>query len=834
MPKTRAGLFGTSCLFFLLAPPAWAEPPRIDDYGDPVPPGAVARLGTVRLRQDVRAGRRCVAFSPDGRTLISGGGVGLRAWDVATGKDLGWFPTAAPADAVQFAPDGKTLLTTDNSGSIRLWQAGTGNLLRETKQPRDNGNFRGVESFLSADGKVAGVNAYEGDVRLWETETGKPVFARKGKRWGLFFSAALSPNGKTLVVSGEGNRARLIEVGTGKEVRQIEGPNKAPDLAPGIPRMREESVYWFTFSPDGKTLAGASGKDSFSVWNVADGRPRYTIKDCLGRLAFSPDGKHLVCGGEEAMRLYETATGKEVRRFERHPDFVSALTFSPDGKTVASGGEYTIDLWDVTTGKRLHPLAGHSRPVVSLAFSPDGSTLASGDAEEGTLIVWGLKDHKPRQTLTGHFPNVLSVAYSPDGKVLATGDGYGNGGTGGLDAQVRLWDLSAGRLLRQFPGHLNSVQSLAFSPDGRVLASAGHDARARLWDVTTGKRLLQIRGADGQFKSVAFAPDGKALLVAGSSGELALWRLDSGQKVRDLGTTGGGLRVILYAAFLPDGRTVLARESSRGRAKMDEVRLWGAEDGRLLRSCSIGDAGGHLAHYVLSPDGNTLATGGAYRGPGIQLWDTTTGKRVGRVSGHEAGAAESLAFSPDGKTLASGGRDTTVLLWDVPRARLEHLWAELAGGQDGGARAGKRLAATSEEAIPFLKDRLRRAATAEDRARRLIADLDDDDFAVREKASRALEALGPEAAFPLRLALQGSPSPEARTRIQKALDKMQTPQGEQGFHPRSVSLSLAVLEEIGTPDARQVLEELSKGPASSTVTREAGAALERLAKRRKP
>ncbi len=499
---------------------------------------------------------------------------------------------------------------------------------------------------------------------------------------------------------------------------------------------------------------------------------------------------------------------------------------------MASAGEYTIDLWDVATGKRLHPFAGHMAPVVSLAFSPDGSGLASGDSEEGNLIVWSLKDRKPQHTFTGHYPNVVSVAYSPDGKILASGDGIR--GTGGFDAQIRLWDLSAGRLLRQFPGHLNSVESLAFSPDGKRLASSGHDARAKVWDVDTGKRLLQIRGEDSLYKSAAFAPDGKTLLVAGSSGELALWKLDSGRKVRDLGTAGDETRAIGYAAFLPDGRTVLTRESSNGRSKLSAVRIWDAENGRFLRSFSFGDTNNGSGCLALSPDGNTLATVGGYDDPVIRLWDTATGKRVGQFSGHTRGAAESLAFSPDAKLLASGGRDTTVLLWDVTRSRLKHLWMELGGGQAEGAQAGKGLAATPEEAIPFLKDRLRRAAEAEERARRLIADLDDDDFEVREKASRELEGLGPETAFPLRLTLQGSPSAEARTRIQKALDQMKTPQGELDFQPRSVSLALAVLEEIGTPDAQRVLEELAKGPAKSVVTREAGAALERLAKRRKP
>jgi|GEM_PF-1928216 len=833
MSMTRADLFGTACLFLLLAAPSRAEPPRTDDHGDPLPPGAVARLGTVRLRHIVRdfSGAACVVFSPDSKTLVSGGDVGLRAWDVATGKDLGWFPNVAAATAARFASDGKTLLTTDNNGSTRFWQAGTGNLLRETKQPRDNEFFHGLESFLSADGKVAGMTGL-GEVYLWATETGKQLMLRKEKGRSVFFSAMLSPDGKTLVVSGSGNCAHLLDVATGKEVLQIEGPNKASTLAPGFSRMMEESIYWFAFSPDGKTVAGVSGKNALTVWDIRKGRVQFTINDCHGQLAFSPDGKHLACGGEVEMRLYEAATGKEVRRFERHPGFARALTFSPNGKTVASANEYTIDLWDVATGKRLHAFAGHASPVVSLAFSPDGSALASGDSEEGTLIVWDLKDRKPRHTFSGHYANVLSLAYSPDGKVLASGDGYN--GTGGFDAQIRLWSLPKGGILRQFPGHLNCVESLAFSPDGNRLASGGHDARAKVWDVTTGKRLLQIRGEDSWYKSAVFSPGGATLLVAGSPGELALWQVDSGRKVRDLGTAGDENRVIVYAAFLPDGRTVLARECGKDGSKSHQAVFWDADSGRRLRSFSFEHSDGSAGCHVLSPNGSTLATGGDYSDPVIYLWDTTTGKRVGRLSGHTGGPAASLAFSPDGKTLASGGRDTTVLLWNVARARLQQLWAELGGEQGEGIRAGKKLAATPEEAIPFLKDRLRRAAEAEDRAHRLLAQLDDDDFQVRERASREFESLGPEAAFPLLLALQESPSPEARSRIEKALDRMKAAQGELDFRPRSVSLALAVLEEIATPEARRALEDLEKGPAKSVVTRQAKAALEHLAKPRKP
>jgi WD40 repeat protein len=921
-----------TCLAIALRGAAGAAPPEVegkkpdrgqdptltDVYGDPLPPGAVARLGTVRLRHVLRdgSGAACVAFSPEGKVLISGGDVGLRAWDVATGKDLGWFRERAPASAACFSPDGKTLITADNKGSIRHWRADNGVLLRQTDQARDGRDrFHGLASFLAADGSVAGVHGMEGGVRLWSAETGKQILDRKEGGRGVCFSGALSPDGKTLAVSGEGNRAHLLEVPTGKEIRQIEGPTRAPHLQPGFARWRAEAVFGFTFSPDGRLLAAAgwgsprareastAEEGLFSVWEVSTGKLLYTVRDGFGRLAFDPTGKHLASGGHEGViRLYETVGGTEVRRFEPYPGPIAALAFSADGKMLAAAGEYTVVLWDVATGKRLHPVPGHGGPVARLTFSPDAKSLASGDTcgfGDSTVIVWDLKAGKARHSLGGHFPGVLSLAWSPDGATLASGDGYERGGRGGLDAQIRLWEVAEGRLLRQFPGHLNSVQDLAFAPDGRTLASVGGDARAKLWDVATGRRLRQIRGAESQLKSVAFAPDGQAVLVAGTSNELALWRVDSGEKLRDLGAAPEGQwRSVLHAAFLPDGKTVLAREVASGMPGFNEVRLWDADSGRLLRSFPMAGTDHRFASLALAPDGKTLATAeyAGQRDRGIELWDTVTGKRVGRLVGHGGGDVSSLAFAPDGKTLASGGRDTTVLLWDVPRARLVGLWQLLNRGEEE-AQAAKHLAA-QPAAVPFLREMLQRAADRERPYLQLIADLDHEEFEVRERATDKLEAAGAAAEFALLLALEGHAPPEAQRRIkllidkltaerekrvaallpdfegekanealqalqnlapeaepvlrrileappdprdprrrpdnrsrwfiQQALQRLRESDGDPRPRPRSVLRSVAILEAIGTPEARQALKQLAGGPAGSVVTREAGAALERL------
>jgi WD40 repeat protein len=185
---------------------------RTDVHGDPLPPGAIDRLGTVRLRHIVRdfSGAACLAFSPDGKTLVSGGDVGALVWDVATGKELAWFNDRSPATAAHFSPDGKTLITADNGGAIRHWEVGTGKALRQ-RMPAAATRFNGREAFFSADGRVLGVWGHSGEVILWEVDTGKQILqGRHGPR-SVFNSAALSPDGKTLVISGEGNRAYLLD-----------------------------------------------------------------------------------------------------------------------------------------------------------------------------------------------------------------------------------------------------------------------------------------------------------------------------------------------------------------------------------------------------------------------------------------------------------------------------------------------------------------------------------------------------------------------------------------------------------------------------------------------
>jgi WD40 repeat protein len=824
---------------------------RTDVQGDPLPPGALDRLGTVRLRCEAA----CVVFSADGKTLVSCGDTGISAWDVATGVKLPWLGERFKAIAACFSQDGKVLITADKFGAIRHFEAGTGKLLKQSAPPQDHrirviiipnpwgGNsqestqlgdqdFRNENAFFSADGKLLAAKNMGSNGGLWDVNTGKQILHWQYKWGSEFASVALSSDGRILVHSEQDHGAAVVEVSSGKKIGELKALHTASRLKADFARARMEALVGFAFSPDGKFLAAAR-EDSVYIWDTGTWKVRYEIKDCRGRLAFSSGSKYLVCGDDETIRFYEAANGKEVRRFVHQAGSVQALAFSPNGKILAAAHRQVVSLWDLAQGRRLHHFPGHESPVNCLAFSPDGNALASGDRKEGTLLVWDLAHRKPRYSFTGHYPGVLSVAWSPDGKLIATGDG--RIGSDGLDAQIRIWSVTEGRLLRQFPGHLNSVQGLAFSPDGRTLASVGGDARARLWDVATGKKLRQIRIANNSGMSVAFSPDGKALLVADTSGRLALWSTDLGHKLRDLWTAMVEKRTIMPANFLSGGQVVLARELNlaRDRPQAHEIRLWESGTGQLLHSLQIPTMNPIYENGVaaLSPDGKMLASiDGIFEHSRLFVWDALSGQVLAGPQGQTFDTVACVTFSPDSKILASGSRDGTVLLWSMPGVRLERLWRELVNGRDAAAQALKKRAATPPDAIPFLEKQLQCAAEMEVKTASLIRDLDADDFQVREKASRELERFGSEAAFALSRALEESPSPEVCIRIQALLNKFK-PSGESAFsvEPRS-ALSVAILEEVGTSEARQVLQKLANDPLFSTVASEARAALNRLEK----
>jgi RNA polymerase sigma factor (sigma-70 family) len=814
--------------------PNAAKPPRTDGYGDALPAGAVARLGTVRFRHGGDA--QAVAFSPDGKTLAVRNWDAVLLYDAATGRQRSRLPVRTQflmSRTLAFAPDGKTLAFESRVGTIVLWdlvnQKQRGTL---AVSPTDR-MTEGALAF-SPDGKLlAALDEYD-TVCLFDVATGRVFHRVGGGRKSQVNSLAFSPDGRSLAL-GSFHLDQIWDVATGKLVRSVEA-------------HKGKFAFSLCFSPDGKLLASGSW-DLITLVDAAGGkevgRLEATGMESVNGLAFTPDGKRLLSSSQDGkLRVWDLAAKQARLTLASRSHVGRSLTLGPDGKTVAMGSACsTVSLWDLTTGKELFTeFRGHDDRVNAVAFTPDGKTLVSG-GDDDQMRLWNTATWQQTRALPR---GARDLSFTPDGRKLAAAD------TGNT---VRIWDLPAGQAVLQVAVPKPcQLMGAALSSDGKALVSVDWlppppnttllgTSSLTVWDALTGKQLRRFTVAESWGYSLALAPGGRLAALNTRSG-IVLYDLEAG---REYATLRGPEGYIQFFTFTPDGRFVVSGSFDR------TVRVWEVASGKEAL-CLRGHRRG-VAAVAVSADGRLVASSpGRPRlfhdpsqadGPRrIRLWDLASGEEVASFEGHDWDLT-ALAFAPDGGRLASGFTDGTVLVWDtapvqrslrgrvrpLSAAELEECWAALAGEDAHQAQqAVWRLALDPERAVPWLRARVRPAAAVEPgKLAEWVAGLDSATFAERETASRELAALGDEAAPALREALRGKPTPEMRRRAEALLERLRGPVTLPEAL-RSVR-AVAVLEDVATPPARQLLEEVAGGAPGARLTRGAKASLERLARR---
>jgi WD40 repeat protein len=866
-----------TALLLVLATAASAAaqvPPRTDLHGDPLPAGAIGRLGTVRWRHATVV--ESMAFLPGGEAFASfcfeqDGTVHL--WDLATGKERRRYVVASRYhwdNGAVFAPDGKFVALSIN-GVTTVCETGTGKRLHgfdpdpatETQIIR----HEPPHHFCGASRTLLRFNPDASYVRRWDLATGKelPVLEMPtphvslmrpspdgkllatlcndadavtvtlwdlagGRRLYDFEAAhpfsrhhAFAPNGRWLAGVGDCVTTAVIrDARTGKVLRSLPHPDGLCGLA---------------FAPDGATLATIDRTGGLRLWPL-DGKDARLIQAGTRRadeddrfrahLIFSPDGKVLAVESFlDGLSLWDVATGRRLHSLDAGTLYRHQVGFAPDGKTLAALCGNRIRLWDVSTGReRLG--SGHDATVSHLAVSADGRTVATASAD-GTVGIWDAPSTRQRIHWQAEHGKRWSeiwqgLGLAADGTTLTTlslSTGFASH-----------WETATGKLRRRTL--LSSQCTLgATTPDGRTVAWGLPGGSVHVLDVTTGKERCRLPApwvdelVDHLWDSVGrLSNDACRLAVAGSY-TLRAWDVPTRREVPLLPDPRDRANAI---AFTADGQFLAVLSSGDPRG----IQLW---ELRSRQTCLHLETGKEDSTCLaVAPNGRILAVGSD--GGTIRLWDLVTRRPLARLAGHP-GRVVALQFSPDGQTLYSASEDTTVLLWDVarltpplaplPAAKVAACWAELADADAARAyRASWSLVSAGAAAVEMLSRRLQPVAPPDGaEVSRRIAELDSDDYDPRQAAVERLIQLDTIAEPAVRQALRGNVSLETRRRLRHVLQAIEgVPPPEELRGLRAVQ----VLEHIGTPEAHTLLRTLAEGAVGTRRTLAAREALERLSR----
>ena len=682
-----------------------------------LPDGAKLRLGKGAINK--------IAFSHDNTTLAVATTIGLWLYDGQSGKELALLMPHISVNTIAFSPDGKTLASGGDDKLVRLWNMPEGT----HRQTLIGHRYRIFNVVFSADGKTLASTSTR-ETNLWDitTNTHKQAFHRfhfdreeyiafnhaqvivtdvnrnantveieylGNENQNITFDANL-PVTWTMTFSSDGKvLAYEIEENKGRKTYRKEDHSiilRNVDTGELVQKFKNTSEYVvesMTFSANGKTLITADLiKSTLTLWDVETGQEKKTISCDPHRPRFvsiSPDGKSLVSWSDAAsFYLWDISTGTSKQVITEHlscPHFPQS-SLSADGKIlVSSDGLILRDnfyLSDITTGKQIKIYDGHSSLIRDAELNPDGTILATC-SEDKTIGFWDVTTGKKLKTIRtkeGYFTN---LAFSPDGKILAGAS---------ENKEIYLWNADSGRRKKTLTGLIDDTHrlyfslDLFFSPDGKHLSCVSNKGVFYVWDVSTGKQNEIFSEQLKNVSNAAFSPDGSTLAITFKhdyknthSGEpkkshhIELWNVPDATKQH---TFIGHTNDVTNAIFSPDGKTLATGSEDK------TIRLWDVNTGQqkhILRDQSwiLRDqswilrgerhsADKHFQTLSFSPDGKILANG-INHGP-IYLWNTETGEQKKILQGHTK-CIKDISFSTDGGTLTSMNGDGTVLVWDI-------------------------------------------------------------------------------------------------------------------------------------------------------------------------
>jgi WD40 repeat protein len=655
-----------------------SQTPGADRYGDPLPAGAVMRLGTTRFRQPQSIEH--IVYSPDGEFVVTDNSQRrLQIWNARDGKKLRQLD-AGIETVLDFAlaADGKTIAATgfdvepsrrQNVYCLTFIDVTTGRLIRQGEW---NARRNVSRVAYAPDGKTVVTTNDDGTIRLWDVGTAKVVHQGNLER-GDPAVIALSPN----------ITSHLLAVATVDAIQLWNIANLQPSRQIAVDGIRLQNSV--AFSPDGTTLAAGvmAGGSEVRLLKVRDGSllahfksEKYTT---VSQVRFSPDGTILAATAatdrDGSLVLFDVATGKTLDsssgvRIASSSWPLRPLEFSPDGGTIATTTEQqTLHFWELKTGKdRLATPEAHLGSVGALAFLADGKTLVAG-SDDRTVRLWDLATRRPVSVLE-HDGRVRSISLSNDGSLLATISDWPDSG------KVHVWNLKAGKQLRSWSVTGREARGVFLTRDDSSVIAQLDDGSLRRWDVATGEErpIAQPKLEDGLLgpDQALFSRDGRSVVTLGASVVVDVASGHVRFKIKELPMAG-------VAASAPDGRSLAIVRQGPG-TKIDPADgtahgsssnptntiIWlDSETGHALREIEIPES--TVRCLTFSPDGKIIAAGTTFRSERgiIRMLRLRDKREIQTIETPILSFPGGLAFTPDGKRIAAGLEDTSIVIWDV-------------------------------------------------------------------------------------------------------------------------------------------------------------------------
>ncbi len=581
-----------------------------------LPDGAKARLGKGYVFDMV--------YSKDGSLFAAGSTIGVWLYDTHTGKELNLFLEHTDINSVAISPDNALLASGSNDNSIKISDIQTGDLTLTLSEHIDTV----MSVTFSQDGQKLISGSSDELIRFWDVKTGKQVLTIAGHAGGVS-DVITSPNGELLASYGKDNMIHLWNGHTGEFLHTLTGSTS--------------SVSSISISPDSALLASGNRDGKIRIWDTDTGNLRNTITattdvDGVNAVVFSPDRKTLVSNNynDDVIQFWDITKAEPIKSITSPPDTTYHIIFSPDGSTLANAGsDGTIRFWDIASGSPSRTLDGYAQMFVSMTHSPVCNTVAISDGDN-ILRLWDTQTCRHLKTIHLYQQRANCMAYAPDGISLAYGDDRNN--------SVNILNTKTGETEQTFEGHLNDITSVAFSGDGKTLASGDSAGTIYLWDVTSGKNTMKLDAESGQLRRLVLSADGKSL-ISSTDGIVRFWDLSTGDTVKKIpGHT---------VASSSDFQTFLCINDG-------ELQYWNMNSDKPIKTIDK-----KASNVAYAPNGETFAYT-HWEGSQICFCDANTGNTIDSFTHGHIQGIWFLSYSPDGRTLATAGWDSTVKLWNVP------------------------------------------------------------------------------------------------------------------------------------------------------------------------